>query len=108
MICCPDAPSWSENLGRAFALGMGALGWVVFWFGIAGFLEPWLLWVILLWRTFVRNFWKVYCGKFTVEKFRTKLLKSLLWKIHCGEFTVKSFVRNFPERKKFRTELLEA
>ena len=48
MICCPDAPSWAENFGRAFALGMGALGWIVFWFGIAGFLEPWLLWGIFL------------------------------------------------------------
>ena len=48
LIRCPDAPSWAENYGRAFALGMGTLGWLVFWFGIAGILHSWLLWYLLL------------------------------------------------------------
>ena len=48
MIGCPNAPSWGEDYGRAFALGMGTLGWLVFWFGISGLLQSWILWVILL------------------------------------------------------------
>ena len=48
MIRCPDAPSWAENYGRAFALGMGSLGWLFFWFGIAGMLQSWQLWCLLL------------------------------------------------------------
>jgi hypothetical protein len=48
LIRCPNAPSWAENIGRAFALGMGTIGWVVFWFGITGFLQPWYLIGILL------------------------------------------------------------
>ena len=48
MIGCPNAPSWGEDYGRAFALGMGTLGWLVFWFGIAGMLQSWQLWCHLL------------------------------------------------------------
>jgi hypothetical protein len=48
MVSCPDAPSWAESYGRAFALGMGTLGWLVFWFGIAGLLQSWLLCGLLL------------------------------------------------------------
>ena len=48
MIGCPNAPSWGEDYGRAFALGMGTLGWLVFWFGIAGMLQSWQLWCLLL------------------------------------------------------------
>ena len=47
IISCPHAPSWGEDYGRAFALGMGTLGWLVFWFGISGFLQSWILWGIL-------------------------------------------------------------
>jgi hypothetical protein len=47
MIGCPNASSWGEDYGRAFALGMGTLGWLVFWFGISGLLQSWILWVIL-------------------------------------------------------------
>ena len=47
MIGCTNAQSWGEDYGRAFALGMGTLGWLVFWFGISGFLQTWILWVIL-------------------------------------------------------------
>ena len=32
VICCPDAPSWAENFGRAFALGMGH--WAGLYFGL--------------------------------------------------------------------------
>ena len=48
LIGCPHAPSWGEDYGRAFALGMGTLGWLVFWFGISGFLQSWILWLILV------------------------------------------------------------
>jgi hypothetical protein len=48
MIGCPNASSWGEDYGRAFALGMGTLGWLVFWFGIAGMLQSWQLWCLLL------------------------------------------------------------
>ena len=47
IISCPHAPSWGEDYGRAFALGMGTLGWLVFWFGISGLLQSWVLWWIL-------------------------------------------------------------
>ena len=30
LIRCPDAPSWAENYGRAFALGMGTLDVVTY------------------------------------------------------------------------------
>ena len=48
MIGCPNGPSWGEDYGRAFALGMGTLGWLVFWFGIAGMIQSWQLWCLLL------------------------------------------------------------
>ena len=47
IIGCTQAPSWGENYGRAFALGIGTLGWIVFWFGISGFIQSWILWGIL-------------------------------------------------------------
>ena len=48
LIRCPDAPSWAENFGRAYALGVGTLGWIVFWFGITGFIQTWILLCVLL------------------------------------------------------------
>ena len=48
LIRCPDAPSWAENYGRAYALGVGTLGWIVFWFGITGFIQTWILLCVLL------------------------------------------------------------
>ena len=48
LIRCPDAPSWAENFGRAYALGVGTLGWIVFWFGITGFIQTWILLSMLL------------------------------------------------------------
>ena len=44
---CPKAPSWGEDYGRAFALGIGVLGWLVFWFGISGLLQSGVLYGIL-------------------------------------------------------------
>lgn len=48
LIGLSKAPSWAEEYGRAFALGIGTIGWIVFWFGIVGLLESWLLWFLLL------------------------------------------------------------
>ena len=42
IINCPNSPSWGEDYGRAFALGIGALGWLVFWFGVSGLLKTWV------------------------------------------------------------------
>ena len=47
-IGCTQAPSWGENYGRAFALGIGTLGWLVFWFGVLGLLQTVVLCGILI------------------------------------------------------------
>jgi len=47
LISCLSAPSWAENYGRTFALGLGILGWIIFWFGIIGLLQTWIMWGLL-------------------------------------------------------------
>lgn len=48
LLGCPSAPNWAENWSRGFVLGMGTLGWLLFWIGIMGWLASWMLWTLLI------------------------------------------------------------
>ena len=74
IISCPNSPSWGEDYGRAFALGIGVLGWLVFWFGISGLLQSWILWGILL--PGVLSFW--YLNK-NLKIFSLKDIGKISW-----------------------------
>ena len=74
IISCPNSPSWGEDYGRAFALGIGVLGWLVFWFGISGLLQSWILWGILL--PGVLSFW--YLNK-NLKIFSFKDIGKISW-----------------------------
>ena len=39
---------WAEKVGVAFALGIGTIGWILFWPGVYGWLSQGLLWTILV------------------------------------------------------------
>lgn len=39
---------WAEKCGVAFALGIGTIGWILFWPGIFGWLDQGLLWAVLV------------------------------------------------------------
>ena len=39
---------WAETFGVAFALGIGTIGWILFWPGIFGWLDQGLLWAVLV------------------------------------------------------------
>ena len=44
----PGKNNWAENSGTAFAIGMGMLGWIIYWPGIFGLLNDGILWGILV------------------------------------------------------------
>ena len=48
MLNLPNAPSWAEEWGRAFALGMGTIAWAVFWFGISELFNIYVFHLLLI------------------------------------------------------------
>ena len=48
LIRCSKKLSWAEDCACSFAIGIGIVGWIVFWFGIAGMMDVYYHWGILL------------------------------------------------------------
>ena len=72
ILGCPHAPNWAENWGRCFALGIGIIGWFLFWMGIMNWLTSWMLIILVIFGCM--SFW---WGK---EDLRCPLFINIDWK----------------------------
>ena len=56
--------NWSEEIGISFAVGMGTMGWLLFWPGLFGLLSVGTLWIVVIlgWSGLLLNYRRVRLG----------------------------------------------